>query len=782
MNTRWYSLSLAGLLLFSNLTWAQAPLNLPSQTLDKALLAVGQHFDISVVASETLTTGVLAPSIDGARSAEDAIERLLKGSGLAVVRSERGGYIVVKARNDANSARILPLEEMIVKGQKRELRLRDLNSSVAVYTDNRISDTTFVDLTDLYQFTPNVQATVTDEGDFAIRGVAFRGIDGSATSLAGAMYVDGIIQSVLGVEAGPSSVFDLEQVEIYRGAQSTVQGRNALAGAIVVNTADPGYEWTVKGRAEYADYNTQRYGLAFGGPIIDEQLAFRVAIDDYETDGFIENPAAGIDDINFDDTVNRRAKLLLEPKAVEGFSALLTYIDTEGFAGTGFGTGTVNGPDFFDRNVRPEIASPTLLEIETENWALELGQRFSDQFRLEFIATSSDAREESGPRFGEFDLDVFFDLSLDEEQVETYDLRGIWESDRLSLVSGLYYFEHERETAREFGLVFQGIFSTSGGHSQVENAAIYLDGEFRIRPDVALLFGARYDNEEFEEAGFNALTFGAPANPESLEVNFSDTEYDAFLPKLGLRWDQTDSLSWSFVYQRGYRAGRAAIDNTNTAYDFDPEYTDNFEIALRSVLLDGKLNLNANLFYTDWTDQHVITLIPGTSALAFRTDNAGESELYGFELDATFSLTSDLTLVAGTGWLQTEFKDYVNQQTGEDFSGNSFPQSPELTLSVGLFYEHSSGIYGSIDARYQDDCFSDPDNFEEHMLDSYVLANAKLGYRRGNWSVALFARNLFDEDYLVRVRGVVDNPEGPLSWEAAVGAPRVVGGELNFSF
>ena len=713
-----YRLLLIGLLFFGTQVSAQVqePLSLPPQPLDEALLEVGQYFRVSVIASEKLTASLIAPEVIDANTAEAAIRQLLTGSNLAVRRSERGGYTVVQVRRDANSARVLPLEEMIVTGQKRALRLRDLNSSVAVYTDDRVSDTTFVDLTDLYQFTPNVQATVTDEGDFAIRGVGFRGIDGSATSLAGAMYVDGIIQSVLGVEAGPTSVFDLEQVEIYRGAQSTVQGRNALAGAIVVNTADPGYEWTVKGRAEYADYNTQRYGLAFGGPIVNDQLAFRVAIDDYETDGFIENPAAGIDDINFDDTVNRRAKLLFEPRALEGFSLLLTYIDTEGFAGTGFGTGTVNGPNFFDRNVRPEIASPTLLEIETENWALELGQRFSDQFRMEFLATRSDAEEESGPRFGQFDLDVFFDFSLDEEQVNTYDLRGIWESDQLSLVGGLYYFEHERETARDLGVVLQNIYSTSGGRTEVENAAIYFDGEYRMRPDLALLFGARYDNEEFEETGFNALTIGAPADPETLELNFSDTDYDAFLPKLGLRWDQTDNMSWSFVYQRGYRAGRAAIDNTNTPYDFDPEYTDNFEIALRSVLLDGRLNVNANIFYTDWTDQHVITLIPGTSALAFRTDNAGESELYGFEIDATASLTSALTFVAGMGWLQTEFKDFVNAQTGEDFSGNSFPQSPELTFSLGFFYEHSSGIYGSFDARYQDSSYSDPDNFAEHEL------------------------------------------------------------------
>jgi outer membrane receptor protein involved in Fe transport len=674
------------------------------------------------------------------------------------------------------------LEEIVVRGQKRDQALRDVNASVAVYDSETISELTFTDITGLYQFTPNVQATVADEGDFSIRGINFRGENLSLTSNVGSMYVDGIFQSTLGIEAGPSGIFDLEQVEIYRGVQSTIQGRNALAGAVHIRTADPTFEWEAKGRAEYAEYETQRYGLAFGGPIVSDQVAFRVSIDEYESDGFITNPSAGIDNLNFDDSHNRRLKLLVEPEALDGFSALFTYLETGGFAGTGFGTSVANGPDFFARESNPSVTDPSLLDIDTENWAVELRQDFSQRLSLTFVATNSDAEEETGPRFSSFDLDTFYDFATDAEVVDTYELRGNWAGDRFNLVGGLYYFKQERGRDRDLFFGPADFYFFEGVDQEIENTALFFDGEYDFTDRTSLLFGARLDNEEYTESGVTAQSIGAPIDPASLDPNLTDTDYGAFLPKVGIRWDQTEDLTWSFVIQRGYRPGGAAIDGSNTPYEFDPEYTINYELALRSRLMDGRLNVNANLFYTDWDDQQVTVELPSPGGALFRTANAGESRLSGVEIELSAALTEYLRLIAGLGLLDTEFEDFPDDSAGENFAGNRFSQAPSGSFNLALFYDRGEGFFGSVDARYQTDAYSDAANIEEHKIDSYFLMNARVGYQTGRFAAAVFARNLLDEDYLLRIRNVVNNPDDPLLWEANVGAPRVIGAEVTFRF
>ncbi|MEM1114240.1 MAG: TonB-dependent receptor [Pseudomonadota bacterium] len=770
----------------AQITEAPQSMRLPAQALSKSLTDLGNQFSVTIVASGDGLAAVNAPEVAGTFTLDEALAIALSESGLRARRTASGAYVIEAAptiQSDLSPeagalAPTRPLEEILIFGQKRDQTLSDVNASVAVFTGEAISDLNLTDLTELYQFTPNVQATVSDEGDFAIRGINFRGQTG--VSNVASIYVDGIFQSTLGIEAGPSAVFDVEQVEIYRGVQSTIQGRNALAGAVIVRTTRPTYEWDLRARTQFADYDTERYSLAGGGPIIADQLAFRLAWEDFSNDGYIENSAAGIDDINFDDTENRRARLLFEPAALEGFSALLTYVDSEGLAGTGFGTGSLAGPDFFDREIRPEITSPGVLVIDTKNWALELEQQVSEALSISFLATTSDAYEESAPRFdGGFDLDTAFDISTDEEITDTYELRGVWEGDSLRVIGGLYRFEQDRDRERNLGLVLSNFFFVEGVAQETENTAVYFDAEYGLSSRWTMLLGARYDRESYKQTGFSAGSNTGPVESGDLSINVSDTDFDAFLPKFGIRWDQTDDVSWSLVAQRGYRAGGAAIDVTNTPYEFDPEFTNNLELAFRSNFLDGKLSLNANLFYTRWNDQQVIVELAGSNGLASRIENAGESELYGLETDLTALLGEHFTLIAGFGLLHTEVIDFIDPVSGEDFGGNEFPQAPGENVSFALFYEHDNGLFGSIDGRYQGSSFSEPANVAEHRVDSYFVANAKFGYRTNRWSASLFVRNLFDEEYLLRIRNVAENPDQPLNWEANVGAPRVVGAELT---
>lgn len=670
---------------------------------------------------------------------------------------------------------------IVVKGKKRDEALQEVNDSVAVFTGEDLRNFTFTEVNDLLQFTPNVQNTVSGEGDFSIRGINFRGENLSLTSNLGSYYVDGIFQSTLGIEAGPGGIFDVDQVEIYRGVQSTVQGRNALAGTIHVRTRDPEFGWGANGRVEIADFGTRRVGVAANAELIEDQVALRLAVDEFETDGFLTNPAADLDNVDFDDSGTRRAKLRVEPRAVPGFSALLTFVDSEGIAGTGFGTNVANGPNFFARQTRPDITSPGLLRIDTKNWGLEVSQEVSPNLTLEFFGSISDAEEVSEPRFEAFDLDTFFDFATDAEEVRTAELRAIWTGERLDLLGGLYAFEQDRVRERDLGLPQQNTYFVEGTSQYIENVAAFIDGEYSLTSQVALLFGVRYDYEEFRETGFQQFSVTGPIDAGSLVRNTSKTSYDAFLPKIGFEYQFSDDVSLSAVVQRGYRAGGSAIDGNNEVYEFDPEFTTNYELALRTKHMDGQLIFNANAFFIDWEDQQVLVQVGDPTGQLFRTGNAGSSQVYGLEADLAAALTDGLSIRAGLGLLETEFVDFANAQTGADFSGNSFSQAPEVSANLGAAYNHSSGLFVTADARYQSESFSDAENLEAQRVDGYVLANAQAGYRSNRWSLSIFARNVFDEDYLIRVRNVATDTD-PLNDEANVGAPRVIGTELRVEF
>ena len=651
------------------------------------------------------------------------------------------------------------LEEVIVLGQKRALDIREVTSSVAVWTPSVLNDLTVTSLSELYQITPNVNMTSDTEGEFSIRGINYRGIGFAGVANAASLYIDGVFQPNLGIEGGAAGVWDIDQVEVYRGPQSTVQGRNSLAGAIFQKTADPTYSWDAKARVEAADFNTQRVSGALGGPILEETLAFRVAADKFDTDGFVENPALGIDDVALDDSLTARAKLLFEP--TDTLSTLLHYVYTEGNASTGLGTGAVEGPDFEQREVTS--LNQTEQDIETSTWGLQLNWRLNEQLSLQWVSSYIDAEEDSAPRF-EVAPGSPIDTGFDREEVTTTELRAMFDTDRWSLIGGLYYFEQEREFARDLSFPAINFSSVSGGEVSIENYAAYFDGEFALSDQLSLLFGGRLDYEEYREVSTN--------NGSSLNA---DTDFDVFLPKLGLRYDLDAQQTLGFTAQQGYRSGGAGLSSSGLAFDFGAENLWNYELSYRSTWLEGALFLNANLFYMDWSDQQLILgVFPDTVV-----DNAGESELYGFEADLNWAVSEEWYLFAAVGINSTEIKDLGGLD--ESLEGNEFPQSPGYQIAGGVTYSGASGVFGSLHVNFTDDAYSDTENLDENTLDAYTVVNAKLGYRADQWSVAAFARNLLDEDYSLSVN--VNDPRGaPTGGGLAIlGPPRVIGIELTLA-
>ncbi len=676
------------------------------------------------------------------------------------------------------------MDEIIVVGQKFDRTLRDVASSVTVETGAEIEREPLVDLYDIVDRIPNVTSSFGGLG-FAIRGVDQRGVAGSGATLT--IYVD---DAPLGNQTtffGPLGSWDLGQVEVYRGPQSTNFGRNALAGAIYIRTKDPSFEWEAKARAEIGN-NGQRHGaMAFGGPLIDEKLAFRVAAEYRETDGFIRNTLL---DAEADATElwNTRLKLLFKP--TENFQIISTSSYTENFAGEDIvsptnDAGEVLSADEVVREVGYNTPGREGTEtfIQSVNATWEVSDRVSLQSITTFQTTDYLRQED-------FDLTALPLAELDrtgDDEAFSEEFRIRYQGDRLSFGLGFYYVSTEEGFEDDFivpGSIINpaipptiSIGRQSARVGEAENYAGFLDGEYELSEQFDLLFGLRYDREEQDNFQNTVTTIIGDLPPqldflralEGTDESITNATFDAWLPKFGVRWNANDDATFAFVVQRAYRAGGAEINFVDGSLsEFDPEYLWNYELSSRVTLLDGSVSWNTNIYYSDWSDQQTPTPLPAPFENFSQTVNAGSSTLYGLESDLTYRVTDQFEIYAGIGYSVAEFNDFVNadfdpnqpesEANQPNFNGNRFPFAPRLSLNGGFDYTHESGFFGGVDVNYQSSSFNEVDNFSSNVIDSRTLVNARVGYSISeSIRISGYVRNLLDEDYFTTLNVVNQN-------------------------
>jgi len=689
------------------------------------------------------------------------------------------------------------IDEIVIVGQKGVKSLREVTTSVDVVTGAEIEREPLVDLVDIVTRIPNVTSSFGENG-FAIRGVDQRGVGGSGLTLT--IYVD---DAPLGNQTtffGPLGSWDLGQVEVYRGPQSTNFGRNTLAGAIYVRTQDPTYEWDFKARAE-AGNNGQFWGaVAGGGAIIDNKLAFRVAADYREADGFVRNTFLD-EEADASELWNLRFKLLFEP--TDTLKIISTSSYTENFAGED-NISPFSGGNFGDildaSDVVRDVAYDTVGREGTETFLQSVNVEW-DISETVSVQSITSFQTTDYVRIEDFDRTPAPIAALDrtgDDEAFTEEFRVRYTDDRWRVAVGFYYADIEDGFTDQFVVpgslinpaIPNSVLVSRVGDTvnHVQNYAGFLDGEFKINERIDLLFGLRYDNEDQDNTQRTTTTIVTDIPPgfefllglAGTDELVTRARYDAWLPKGGIRWRAGDDVTVAFVVQRAYRAGGAEINFVDGSLaEFNPEYLWNYELSVRGQFLDGRLNWNSNIYYSDWTDQQVSVPLDPPFEIIFQTQNAGQSELYGFESDVSFAVTDRLEVYGGIGVAFAEFVDFQNgefdpaqaesENNQANFAGNRFPFAPSLSLNGGFSYTHPSGVFGGVDASYQAGAFNDIENFALNKTDARTLVNARIGYRIDeNMTISAYVRNLLDEDYftsLGRVNGGNFSRLGdPLTW------------------
>ena len=836
--------------------WGQSaglkPVQIQAGMLEDSLLEVGRVFGVDIIASGSLIRDVRSPAISGQFSAETAVSALLNGSELSAILEPDGSILIyVQTLQDEESREKTgnhnTVEEVVIIGTKSDSVLQDTAVSVAVFTAAQINDQVLFDAEDILLRTPNVSGGGATLGGLAIRGIGLQGVGNTGTGNTSNVYVDGSPNSLFS-NRGAANLWDVAQVEVLRGPQSTTQGRNALAGAMVIQTADPEYEFGADLRALAGNNEQQNYSMMLTGPIVEDQVAFRIAADYRELD-------FGYTNVNFDEparfeeALTLRSKLLIEPKVIEGLRIELigSYTDTEFgdldevsasepavkvTTNPDQGTYSVDYlPGFFDRfDPRGDITfgAGGFLSIESNEVTRGIADiRFelNDAWEVVFLGTYEDV-EGFTDLGGESSRGVF-------SETFSAEFRAHFDYGRLHGWVGAYYFELDEES--DEGLVIGGnlpvvpansvITSITATSTNTENAAIFGDVTYELSDNWTINLGARLDIEEFNDDGVTSSAESNPADcviadfipglggtpctvavaPDAEPIPAS-ADFDAFLPRGSVTYHFDDDRALAFTIARGYRAGGSFVKGLPgeelSVEEFDPEFITNYEISLRSLWLEGRLRFNANIFYSDWTDQQVF--VPGPTATRFDRDivNVGASELYGVEIDSAYTFSSGLSVFASFGYQKTEFTDFpfaVRQDDAgnlvpvnpdiPDFAfldGNEFNNAPNLTAAIGLSYEHQSGVFISSNASYADSSFKDIANLDIEKADDLILVNARLGYRYNSFEVSLFGNNIFDEQALAPRLTFLSNATGipgPLPFATfGTNNPRLWGGELRWSY
>lgn len=742
-----------------------------AQPLAEALNALGAQYGATIFAADEITQGKTASALSGRLTLEEALRRLLSGTGLIARPTSGGAYVVVRPGKTAADPGAI-----VVSGQKVLRTLQETTDSVAVLTGETIDDSYITDISEALIRIPNVSTSFEGQG-VSIRGIPERGVGSGTgdTSQTIAIYIDGAVQAQSGASNGILSTWDVAQIEVYRGPQTTTQGRAGIAGAVIVETVDPSFEWNGRARAAYGEFNTYQLAGALGGPIIPDLLAFRVAADVNRTDGFTTfvSDSAEIDDVGRNNRDLARAKLLFTP--APNFEAIASYT----YSDARLGSNRVDVPDSFERVTRQTVS---LTETQVHSASLRLNIGLSYALSLTSVSAYTDLEGQTSPQAETLGIGTitnidFSDSAFTQEIRLNYDDGG-----NVRGIAGIYYADIEEFNLRDLIVPIPPVTTLSamtGFDNTFENFAIFGEAEIDLNENWTLLLGGRYDTEDSSRSEIEIISTDpfVPFFP-STNTNFAgDASFDAFLPKAGLTYNFTPDASLALVAQRAYRPGGADIDPaTGQALEFDPEFLWNYELALRIASADNRLIFNANLFYSDYQDMQIrFSPDPAFPTIRF-IDNVGSAELYGLEIEALFKATNDLSLYASMGLIESEFNEFAFQ--GLDLSGNEFPFQPPISLAFGGTYEDERGISATVDFNYSDNFFSQVQNGPELRADDRLFVNTRLGYRGDNFGVFVYAQNLFDADFQT---SVFRDPD-PAFANAELGQPQTFGVILETEF
>lgn len=682
---------------------------------------------------------------------------------------------------------------IIVTSTFRSKPIAEVPASVSVLDADTVQDRQAQHLEDVLNAAPNVNfASGASRGRFIqLRGIGERSEFTDPINPSVGLVIDDIDFSQIGAAA---TLFDVRQVEILRGPQGTRFGANALAGIVNITSNDPTAEFGGSVAGDVGNYATRSGGGVLNGALT-ENLLGRIAVQQYRSDGFIDNDFLHRDNSNNRDEFTGRGKLrwLASEDLTIDLTAFYANID--------------NGYDAFSLdNTRHTLSDqPGQDRQETTAFALKATWTGSDTVTLQTIATHSDSNLAYG-----YDEDWSFNGLCTGAPCagQEYSSAANFLRDRagrrlelrlLSTEQSLLFgntewvagvFLDHTDTAldqRFFDFALNQPNARFASDYETDNRALYGQLTTHVSERLVLTMGGRW--ERFDADYRDSLNIAA--TPDE----------DLWGGQLSLQYLLDANTQVYALVSRGYRPGgvngealgraeKSNLDLDIRAFltqrlEFTTETLVNWEVGLRGSYFDQRLLTRLSLFYMDRNDVQLQSWYNKGPFFIGYTDNAASGKNYGAELETQWQINDRIRLFANLGWLETEIDNFLVNDPAlglVDKSGREQAQAPRYQFNVGSQARLGGGYYARVEVEGKDNFyFSDSDDEESW---GYALVNARLGYRARQWDFALWGRNLTDRDYAVRGFFFGNDPRKFYANEPyyQFGEPRVIGATAKYSF
>jgi len=690
------------------------------------------------------------------------------------------------------------IEEITVTARKREENIQEVGLSVSAMGPSEIADNFARDIRDLVQVSPNLVIDDTAQGPGGVASIYIRGIGVSEVEKnfdpAVGVVVDGIFLGAM--SGGITRALDLERVEVLRGPQGTLFGRNTIGGVINLARSKPTGEFGAKFRATVGNYDTRKIDALVNFGVTDQLAVKLTGSFDDQGEGFYDNINTGRDEgrvdyqslgfnalytatdaLEFEYTYQRERTDQDTPPLLNVGQPGQLFCDAFGFCSPSLTT-PISGDRY---KTAQDIDGPDDATFDADTHIVEAHWDINDSWTMDYIFGSWETQETVLTDFDGAPPLLFHTSRPAEYEQTSHEIRFNYDGGgALSGTAGVYFWESEYEIRlRSFiGFAVPNVVldlpQTSA--QETESQALFFEADYRVNDALTLTLGGRYTKDEKETNQSGIVTAGA------------NDDWTEFTPKVGARYQINDDAMVYLTHSVGYRSGGFngrvdSLENATTPYD--QETVDNTEFGFKTMWMDEKLRFNGAIFRMDYDDkQEELQLPSATSGTGQVTlvANASTATMQGIELDLQFLPVDGLSLRANLGILDADYDEFsFTGAAGQvDLSNLEFRRAPEVTASISGTYEWNvaegrAWVHAGV--HYLDEYEVDFANKPELTNDSQSIVNASLNYAYRNFQVSAYGHNLTEEDGY----GIGFDVAGLWSY-AATRAPRTYAIEFSYMF
>ena len=667
------------------------------------------------------------------------------------------------------------LERIEVTARKSLETLQNVPVAVTSVGAEELAQNGISVMTEIQQFSPNTTLQ-TSRGTNSTLTAFIRGV-GQEDPLWGyepgvGIYVDDVY--LARPQGAVLDILDVERIEVLRGPQGSLYGKNTIGGAIKYVTKKMAGDFELDLKGTVGSYNRQDYKVAGKIPVVDDKLYVGFALASLTRDGygsFLETalPNQNLENYNKDVFAGR---ITVEFTPTDDLFFRFNYDNTKDESNAKGGYRLL--PSILTNAPVPDSvydsysSLPTENLVENEGWSLTAEYYINDFWSFKSVTA---ARENYSPTNIDFDntsLQIFDVPAIYDDEQFSQEFQLNYDGENLTLVTGLYYFDAE-SCGQYDAIIFQSLTAEKSGCNNSESYAVYGQGSYNLTDKLSFTLGARYTEEE-KTANVNDDVRFSIEYPESgwipgytrgdlpvTEVLNGNKTWSRFTPKVGVEYQVDDDMMVFASYSQGFKSGTFNPRASSNEPAVSPEIVDSVELGIKSEWFD-QLRVNATVFALEHKDRQYKTVAPSDdpTILDSRLGNVGQSEAMGLELEVEFAATESLNFNFAFGYIDTDFTEVLNWNgTGFDDISDSFTiaNTPDITANFGVTYdiETSAGAF-VVNGNYY--YRSDYDLVELNnrlTQDAYGLLNLGINWysNDGDWTAALHWKNITNEEYMV---------------------------------